>query len=263
MNVHEYGKENKKVIVMLHPSAVRWDYFAYLVPLLENDYHLIIPAIPGYDEENPQDDFTSVEKISDDLAQWLLSHGIQTVDLLYGCSMGGAILIRMFAERKVDYRNVVCDGGIAPYELPWIITRLIAVRDFVGISAGKMIGEKMIGLLGKAFSTDGYTEEDMKYIVRVLRSMSSKTIWNTFLSCDNYSMPESIPAFDGVFQYWYGEKEKGNRKPDIHYVQKRLPYAEFIEMKGLGHASMASLHPQETAERFRALLEEAPNKEKT
>ncbi len=87
MTIHEYGEGNKKIIVLLHPSGVTWDYFAYIVLLLENDYHLVIPATPGYDEENLNDDFTSVEKISDDLAQWL-----------------------------------------------------IAVRDFIGISAGKLLG---------------------------------------------------------------------------------------------------------------------------
>ncbi len=254
MTIHEYGKENKQVIVLLHPSAVMWDYFAYIVPLLKDDYHLIIPAIPGYNEENPSENFTSVEEIADNLAQWLISHGIQTVDLLYGCSMGGAILIRMFAERKVKYLNVVCDGGITPYQLPWIVTRLIAVRDFIGISAAKLTGEKILGIMGKAFSTDGYTKEDMRYIAKVIRRMSYKTIWNTFLSCDNYSMPDTVSDFDGIFQYWYGEKEKKNRKLDIQYVEKMIPYAEFIEMKGMGHASMASLHPQELADRFHELL---------
>ncbi len=33
----------------------------------------------------------------------------------------------------------------------------------------------------------------MKYIVCVMRHMSYKTIWNTFLFCDNYSMPGLHP----------------------------------------------------------------------
>ncbi len=261
MTIHEYGKENEKVIVMLHPAAVRWDFFARAVPLLKADFHVIIPAIPGYDEEKPEDDFTSVEEITNSLAQWLIAQGIHTVDLLYGCSMGGALLIRMFAERRVEIRNAVCDGGITPYELPWIVTRLIAVRDFIGLSVGKLMNAKTLTFLGKLFSLDAYSEEDVRYIADVLHHMSPKTIWRTFVSCDNYSMPERIPEFSGVFQYWYGEKEKKNRKADIRYVQKRFPYAEIIEMKGRGHASMASLYPREMAERFQALLSGQKGKE--
>lgn len=63
MTIHEFGKENKEIIVLIHPSIVRWDYFERVIPLLERDYHLIVPALPGYDEEE-KSDFTSVEQIA-------------------------------------------------------------------------------------------------------------------------------------------------------------------------------------------------------
>lgn len=52
MTIHEYGKDNQKIIVLIHPSVVMWDYFEYITPLLEGKFHLIIPALPGYDEKN-------------------------------------------------------------------------------------------------------------------------------------------------------------------------------------------------------------------
>ena len=70
MTLHEFGQNNKDVILLIHPSLVMWDYFEYVIPLLEDRYHLIVPAIPGYDEENPGD-FTSVEKIASSLADQL------------------------------------------------------------------------------------------------------------------------------------------------------------------------------------------------
>lgn len=60
MTVHEFGKENKDAMLLIHPSVVKWDYFEYVIPLLEDRYHLIVPALPGYDFEQPGD-FTSVE----------------------------------------------------------------------------------------------------------------------------------------------------------------------------------------------------------
>jgi len=59
MTIHEFGKENSRVIVLIHPSVVMWDYFEYVVPHLEGTYRLVIPALPGYDEEQPGD-YTSV-----------------------------------------------------------------------------------------------------------------------------------------------------------------------------------------------------------
>lgn len=45
MTVHEFGKENKDVIVLFHPLGVWWDIFEYVIPDLAEQFHLIIPAM--------------------------------------------------------------------------------------------------------------------------------------------------------------------------------------------------------------------------
>ena len=87
MRVQEYGRGNPRVIVLIHPSIVMWDYFEYVIPLLQGKYHLIIPVLPGYDPENDSD-FTSVEEIAAELAEILQHRQIAAIDCLYGCSMG-------------------------------------------------------------------------------------------------------------------------------------------------------------------------------
>lgn len=251
MTIHEYGIENEKIVVLVHPSVVMWDFFEYVVPMLEQDYHLIIPALPGYDEENPQEDYTGVEEIASALAEWFQTKNITSIDLLYGCSMGGSIVLRMFGEQKITIKNVVCDGGITPYQLPWLVTRLLAIKDFLLISMGKIGGLK---LLEKAFSTDEYSQEDLEYMVKILHFISGKTIWRTFESCNNYKMPQLPVKYEGKFQYWYGDKEEKERARDIRYVKSHFPYVQFVKLENMGHASMATLHPQEMAERIRQLL---------
>ena len=58
-----------------------WDYFEYVIPLLEKDYHLIIPALQGYDPEN-KSDFTSIEEIAEELERWLGARGMTTVECI-------------------------------------------------------------------------------------------------------------------------------------------------------------------------------------
>ena len=76
MNIHEFGKENKETILLIHPSVVKWDYFENVIPLLQRNYHLLVPALPGYDFEN-NSDFTSVEQIAAELNVWLKEGVIQ------------------------------------------------------------------------------------------------------------------------------------------------------------------------------------------
>ena len=100
MTIHEFGTDNKNIIVLIHPSLVMWDYFEYLIPLMQNRYHLIIPALPGYDEDVPGD-FTGVEEIAAELAHWLITHGHTSISCIYGCSMGGAVIARFLADNRI------------------------------------------------------------------------------------------------------------------------------------------------------------------
>ena len=56
MIMYEYGANREKVIVLIYPSVFMWDYLRMLYHYLKKKYHLIIPALPGYDEENPNED---------------------------------------------------------------------------------------------------------------------------------------------------------------------------------------------------------------
>ena len=240
MTIHEFGKENDKVIVLIHPSAVMWDYFSFVIPLMQGKYHLIIPALPGYDEEKPGD-YTSVEEIAAELADWLNIHGLKEISCIYGCSMGGSVVARFLADNRVKTRSAVLDGGITPYQLPWIATRFIAIRDFLMVYMGKVGGTK---ILEKAFSTDEYSEDDLKYVDKVLKFMSAKTIWRTFESCNNYKMPPDIWTDCTHIEYWYAEAERKDRKWDIDYIKKNLPQTEFRMFQDIGHGGLASTKPE-------------------
>ena len=251
MTVYEYGRENDSVLVLIHPSAVMWDYFDYVVPFMKDKYHLIIPALPGYDEKQ-SGAFTSVEEIAKDLADWLLAHNVQRVSCIYGCSMGGSIVARFLADNRVKADNAVIDGGITPYRLPWIITRFIAVRDFLMVYMGKLGGLK---LLQKAFSTDEYSDDDLKYISKVLKFMRAKTIWRTFESCNNYKMPEITKSDCKNIEYWCAEAEQKSRKSDIEYIKNKFPQTKFKVFENLGHGGLAALKPELMASELKRLIE--------
>ena len=253
MTIHEFGETNKKVIVLLHPSAVMWDYFEYVIPLMQDRYHLVIPALPGYDKDEPGD-FTSVEEIAGGLADWLMSHGHASIACIYGCSMGGAVAARFLADNRVHAEAAVMDGGITPYQLPWIVTRLIAVRDFLMIGMGKLGGIK---LLEKAFSTDDYSKEDLEYAAEVLRFMSARTIWRTFESCNNYRMPETVRTDCGRIEYWFAEREEKDRKWDIRYIREHFPQTKFRRVSGTGHGGLAALQPQRLVRGLERAMNEA------
>lgn len=253
MTIHEFGAENNDVIVLIHPSLVMWDYFEYVIPLMQDRYHLIIPALPGYDEDVPGD-FTSVEEIAGELARWLIAHGHTSISCIYGCSMGGAVIVRFLADNRIKVKSAVIDGGITPYQLPWIATRFIAVRDFLMIYMGKLGGIKF---LVKAFSTDEYSKEDLKYAAGVLQFISAKTIWRTYESCNNYQMPEAVHTDCSRIEYWFGETEEKDRKWDIRYMRKHFPMTRFRRLFGVGHGGLAALQPKRLMRGLERVMDES------
>ena len=200
----------------------------------------MIPAIPGYDPDE-KSDFTSVEEISSELERWLIENKLNDVTCLYGCSMGGSIVTRMLADNVINIKNAVIDGGITPYRLPWIITRFIAIKDFIMIYIGKIGGAK---LLEKAFSTDELSEEDASYAAGVLNMLSARTIWRTFESCNNYSMPKHPYTDCEHVEYLVAEKEIKDRRFDVAYIRKAFPYTVFRIIKDVGHGGLAPFNPE-------------------
>ncbi len=249
MKIYEFGKENQECILLIHPSLVTWDYFENVIPQLEKDYHLLIPAVPGYDLTDDSV-FSSVERIASELADDLIQKGIREVKVMYGCSMGGSIVLRMAADGKLMAKNYVMDGGITPYQLPWILTRFIALRDFGMMALGKLGWEKMIV---KAFSTTQYSEEDLKYIASIFRHCTYKTLWRTFDSCNNYKMPKKVPHLSGKMHYWYAEKERKARDWDMKYMKKVVPGTVFKSFAGMDHGDMAFFYPERMVREFLSL----------
>ena len=240
MNIHEFGKENNEIILLIHPSVVKWDYFENVISLLQEKYHLLIQALPGYDFENDSD-FTSVEQIASELNDWLSTRGYRNLYAVYGCSMGGSIALMVTLEQRIKINHCIMDGGITPYQLPWFVTRFIALKDYLMMMLGRVGG---ISLLEKAFATDEYSKEDLQYVVDVLRHCSRKTLWRTFDSCNNYRVPEPVSDINTQIHYWCAKNEEKERKQDIAYMKRKFPQTEFTKLPDLGHGGLVLLKPE-------------------
>ena len=145
--------------------------------------------------------------------------------------MGGSIVLRMLVDKRITINNAICDGGITPYQMPWLLTRFTAVKDFLLISMGKIGG---LGLLEKAFATDEYSKEDLKYMAKIFRFISYKTIWRTFESCNNYRMPEDTIKYPGKVRSYnkiptYLTHKQFNNKFTQHFSQKVKVLYFYIE----------------------------------
>ena len=49
--------------------------------------------------------------IAEDLEKWLEEHGYPEIAGIYGCSLGGAVVLRFLADDRIIAKYAVIDGG--------------------------------------------------------------------------------------------------------------------------------------------------------
>lgn len=239
MRFLHFGTKNIETIVMLHASCMTWEFLKNAINTLAQDYHVIVPVMPGYDMEN-NSDYTSVEEIANETEDYLLKNGYSTLDGIYGISMGGSIVIKMLANKRVDIKKAVIDAGITPYQLPAPLSKLFVIRDYSFMITLK----NSIKVFSHFVSKEKYGSDTFERLKEVMLHVSRKTIWNNFNSCNTYSMPDKVKNSDTRIEYWYGSKEKMNRRRDIKYVKKIFPDISIKEIKGFNHAEFVMLEPE-------------------
>ena len=163
MRFKEYGQKKNPAVVLIHPEFTRWDFFKKVIPVLAENYFVIVPVLPGYDEKRPKSVFVSVEKTASDVEKWIVFDDIDTVECIYGCSLGGAVAARIAADGKIKVKHVILDGAPAPNALPAPAAGASALANWLKLRVRK--------------KTD-------------ISGFSFETVFHTLYSLKSYSLPE-------------------------------------------------------------------------
>ena len=245
MKLYEFGKEHDRTFVMFQCAAEPWWAFRDSAEAMARDCHVYLVIADGHDEQGTT--FESIEKTASDAAAYLRAKGVRRIDGLYGVSMGGATAMRFLAAGDIPVEKAVIDAGITPYPYPKWICRLIALKDWTTV----MLGTKCYPLLKLAYPPRRWTpagedpEEHYRRIFNFFKHhFSSRTIYNTFWSTNNYSMPDPVPRVAAKIEYWYGEEERKARKNDLAYARRAFPQIVPREFEGLAHAELVLMFPE-------------------
>ena len=128
MKVLEHGGRIGRTLLFLPCTAEPVWAFAETIALLSEQWHVFQVVFDGHEPEEPGD-FTSVEQTVDEVPEYLKAHGIARLDAAYGRSLGGACLTRFLALGEIPVGRAIIDGGITPYQLPYLVRKLILARD--------------------------------------------------------------------------------------------------------------------------------------
>ncbi|BBM87316.1 alpha/beta fold hydrolase [Candidatus Uabimicrobium amorphum] len=110
----EVGEPRDNTVVIFHGFSDSKDGFLHIAQRLMKDYHLIIPDMPGFGENEQHDDF---RYDIDQYSKWMERFVDEVVGRSYhliGHSMGGAIATQMCSDRAEHVRSltIMCGGGV-------------------------------------------------------------------------------------------------------------------------------------------------------
>ena len=246
MQILEHGQENERTLLFLPCTAEPVWAFESTVALLSAKWHVFQVVYDGHQPEYPGD-FISVEQTVDEVVQYLKKSGVTRLDAAYGCSLGGACLIRLLAIGEMPIGRAIIDGGITPYQLPLLVRKAILAWDVMLFK--KVAGNRSV--LEEAFPPERFTipghdpVQEYNALEAYLKTYSNRTIRNVFWSANNYTLPRGPAKVDTKVTYWYGDDEKKERRRNIRFVKRYLPQVRIHGIPKMAHGELVTVHPEE------------------
>ncbi|MCR4669201.1 MAG: alpha/beta hydrolase, partial [Clostridia bacterium] len=146
MRIHAFGEESAPVIVMLPGSFCNADTMENIITRLESEFRILAVDYNGQYEgcEKP---FSSRSGEAEEIIRCLCGHGISSVALVYGQSMGGEMGMELLSQMKrkgIAAGAAFFDGG--PFlSFPKAVSRLLGnkFKTIVGNLRGKTLEEAL------------------------------------------------------------------------------------------------------------------------
>lgn len=257
MQILEHGLEHERTLLFFPCTAEPVWAFEDTIAQLSQKWHIFQVVYDGHQPEYPGD-FTSVEQTVDEVTAYLKQHGAARLDAAYGCSLGGACLTRLLAVGEISIQRAIIDGGITPYQLPYLVRRLQLACDVLSFK----IAANNRKILEAAFPPERFTlpgrdpVKEYDAIERYLKTYSNRTIRNIFWSGNNYALPVTPAECGTKITYWYGEGEKRDRRSNIRFIERYFPQAQIREIPKMAHAELVMIHPEEFCEMAETFLNE-------
>ncbi|MEK6751895.1 MAG: alpha/beta fold hydrolase [Chloroflexota bacterium] len=232
-------------LVLIHGFPLDLSIWDAVVPLLENDYDLIVPDLRGFGESSTVDTPYTILDFANDIAGLLDHLGLEKAAFA-GHSMGGYVALAFAKEYPERVSGLALVSSQAAADAPerkagrYKTARDVAEKgvDVVAdamtpkLSANEKVQE-FTNLLMKAQSRAG--------VVGALKAMAEREDFTSILS--QFSFPVVLI---------HGDADALISIDRAREIKSILPAAQLIKLKKAGHMPMLEF-PQETAEALKLL----------
>lgn len=182
MKIEEYGKENDKIIVMLH-GAHFVHSFGRQYPLAK-EYHIIIPHIMGFGDNT--DNIFQTDECMKELAEFIKT--LNKKVMLIGFSLGAQLAFKLVSEYEELFEAAIIIS-------PWLIKEEPFLSTIMELNIKQLNSLKNKFLCNITGMMNGLPSKQRKEFVAQMQNVKEETVRNIVY---NGITIETVPMFANV-----------------------------------------------------------------
>lgn len=229
MKALDLNSENKRTVLFIHPMLSSAEGMkVQLADNLGSDLRYIIPDLSAHGKSIDKTYHTSKEE-AEEIYKYLKSHGIKELELAYGASLGGVILLQLLRYKDLKIKKVIFEG-CSLWQNSWIqeffIKKVFIKKHRKAVENRELAVKKMTKLYGEKASVMADT----------FIAMNEESILNIIHDCAFVELPALTEAEQRKCLFTYGSKEF-DLKSAKKFLPKNYPHANLKLWDGYGHCT--------------------------
>ena len=247
MKMHDLNQDQETVVLLLHPMLANAQLMEKLLAEpMGKEFRYLIPDFSGHGDAAAEL-YHSAKQEAQEIALYLKEHGISSVRLAFGASMGGAVLMELSSQSGVSIEKLFFEGSSFHEKADKMEVLIRAVMIKKHRKAGKDVN-RTITKMGRLFG------DNVKEIMgRQLINIQEESLRNVVHDCGHVHLPQLTEAQQRSCVFAYGEKDRnlklaGKRLPQVY------PHAALKIWPSYGHCGRMTADPQAYAKMLKEYL---------
>lgn len=232
-------------LVLIHGYPLDLSIWDNVVPLLENDFDVIVPDLRGFGESSTVDTPYSMLGFANDIAGLLDFLGVEKAAFA-GHSMGGYVALAFAKEYPERVSGLALVSSQAAADAP--------ERKAGRYKTARDVAEKGVDVVADAMSSKLSANEKVQEFVNLLIKAQSQpgVIGALKAMAERENFMSILPEFEFPIVLIHGDADALISIDRAKEIKSIVPSAQLIKLKKAGHMPMMEF-PKETAEALKKL----------
>ncbi len=239
MKYTEYGKDNKKVIILLHGGGLNTWNFREVAEILSDEYHVILPILDGHSGSDAP--FASIEDNADRIIRYINGHHSGKVAFIGGVSLGGQIVAEILSKRSDICRCAIIESALV---MPMKLTNLL-VKPMMDVSYF-LIKKRWFAKLQSSYLK--IKKELFEEYYKDTSSITKENMISFLRANSSYTLKENIGNTTASVCIIAGGKEQKKMLRSAEILGDTIPRSRLVINDNLYHGEFSLNHAGQYAE---------------